>query len=1161
MHHASGSLCPLISRSAFKLSLALCLISSFSKASAQSSGHGIPPRAIPVETRRAVPISCLEGVRNPGIIRARREDNFNIIDVPKFVLKLPFTIVMFVGWNLWSESAKKAKVKEGILAGAKNQPALTSKLTAAEIDAVADSIASNYAKNSPGAPNKLEVEKDASYYFVEKIFDKQLRSLNLPCNNSDYTQLVNVSLGEFKNCIETSDKSEEVAACVAEVESNGGYKLGHLSLQIMLREMLSSQNLSLEETTTLVDSAITRYDQCARDRILGPNRGDSATQLKLCVSSSILGSVRSLASSKIRDALMNQGMSADEANRQVTDIISGLNDSNCSLHSFFKGQGHYSSEQISSLERYSQNGNDGTARLTQDAYSCVNHVAKESGRRVVPRTLAREPLIQQHIADTAHQLIVGGHSSSLSEAQEQAAAAFNENVIRNIYNPCVERLQANNPSSLGVVDPTQCEGEIRAKVGGRVIAGQLDSKIEGMLIGIDAAKAGPLKTETLRIFNECQQRMGTSEARVVECLNQSLTHMLPEYASLKASKELGQDLSTAFPQVDLELRAIARQCVRDNFSDTQSFNDASATVAKLQEDCTLRITAYVTPYVAKSKIENIYSSQGIDSAAFIAGDFAHEISTFKSALQDGSPTDTALLNLNRNLSWKAYQDIAKTKAEEYLPGDANREDRESLIREYAGHSTQVDITTAPTTEALVKRLESHQDRLTLAMASSLLDKELSEQIKDPIVRQQIKARHTSELRRCLEVKDPKINCVSNLEANVTLEVLGIKVGSQLPHGVTAQSVLGGLQETFKDCRQQIPQDAPNRKALLDACQTRLIVSSVEAAALANVSSAVSNYAKKDKPALNLLLREQTSRDYRRCVQGLNIPTNDSQYLEALQECAKTSSVRAGVTLTRRTASNYSRGDTPPVTPHATTLDKFVKQALDACVGYHHTHCDTSLSALETRLGSDIASSAHTEATNMVLNSDLGNKMIYTGFGNALSTELSTKLLPHKSPDDTHNTMNYVINFQLANPRFIERTLNNPEGQALINRVKLNMINNPSYNPATDPSVQADFKKLLMKDTGPGTFTDFAFEAVAGPSYQKRITAAVDSWEVYFIESTSVSFTGALQTPSGRAARSLFNTRILTPQMNGIPVSKATIDTTTEEIKILLKKAAREDRTP
>lgn len=1139
----------------------LILTTQLFSSNVMAQSHNTSLRAIPVaQERQTHSGSCLSSVTKPGPLLQLRATEVSSSKKP--LIHLPISLIIAAGWGLMNEQQRKNKIVKTIINAANDQSIITQELTPNEIEIIAQKTADEFASKQSKEERKdddrkisdltLNIEKSATLSFVEQIFEKTLTTLKLPCSSTDISNIVRLSLSEFKTCLDSSSKSDQFLACINEVTKNGAYKIGHLSLQVLLKDMLKDQNLSSEQLNQLNKTALDKYNQCAQNHLINIDSSQVAYKLKLCVSSSALEAVRTLANKTIKDSFIKQGFTDVESENELNQIISSIDPSQCPLHTYFKNELNPNSQQLQPLEKYFSNGKDNLDQLKLDAYNCVNHIAKASGKQVLPKVLAKETAIQDVLKKKGKALQSTSPHLSHEEALKQVQEEFQKDVINNSYNPCVERLHSKNP--LSIIDPLECEDTIRAQVGASFISSELSAQLTEAFKSLPPDKSKTLSDAASKQFQLCKNQKTTpTEAGVIDCLKVSLESTLSDYAIEMADIQLEDSIKKVLPTIHDELRARAKQCVQYNFSSINKLQDVVQNLETLKIDCSKKLSQYLAPHLATYQVDTKFKSQKIDPTDFKTNHMNPILADFHKSLDEGKDPEKAVHDLNKNLSWEAFSYVANHKIDEYFPLSSFSELNAQLKKTHTDKTLELDFKSTHTSEELESILDKSQDSLILSLASNKMDVELKQLITDAKQLFELKQKQLSSLKKCLDDPLKAIEtCILDTENSTAISVLESQLGQELPEGISVTEIMKPALTNQKTCLSKLNDTDSDYELQHRKCQIDLIVDSIEAGAQSITNKTIENYKTQLDSTLIESMKTQISTHFRKCIQSQSIEKLDTKTSNFLKNCAQKSSLFVGTQIAQSLAPNYTLENPPAAPINPSSLDTFVYQSLSTCVKYRLNNCSQNLNALHDTFQTTLQQKSETMAAQTLLDSPFGQQMIYANIGSALETELMTVLKPHQHPTDKSNHIDYVIRDQIGSPYFVEKVLNNPEGKALIQDVKTKMIQDTSYNPTQDIEVQNNLKKILVNDNGDKSFTDLAFEAVASSAYYERLAQASESKiQRHALNDVSINFHNVLKTPFGIQARDLFRNKILIPFINNQPPTKNEIDAIQKEIETLL----------
>lgn len=204
---------------------------------------------------------------------------------------------------------------------------------------------------------------------------------------------------------------------------------------------------------------------------------------------------------------------------------------------------------------------------------------------------------------------------------------------------------------------------------------------------------------------------------------------------------------------------------------------------------------------------------------------------------------------------------------------------------------------------------------------------------------------------------------------------------------------------------------------------------------------------------------------------------------------------------------------------------------------------------------------NSQALNSLLFKSPVAPYILTGMIRKQATDEIKAALTEMSP---RNPKAHVISTFALSPKQIQsQFFDDPKGAEIIQSALDRLVNEPNYNPATDPRFNTQVRNHLAQSLDDYSLTWWMFKFFAEDQYQAELDDPINRRALALGNALNLTvprnfFNEAINTPSGQAALKLMRDRAIIPiVVNDRKLTNAEMTALTKEIEALLTKASTE----
>jgi len=792
----------------------VCAISCVSSVNAENSPPQHNRRSTTEATSNAkkVEINACERITFSEVpATVGRETPLHPLFIPKFlVVDLAGGLFKQIFWTgieiLRSEEGRGRYVADEVFKQASTDPLVSANLSGAEIRKIADEVGQIIGKR-PGVPSSVRVMKEASLKFVDAIVQKQLRMLELPCkNSSDFKKLSDGILEQFNVCIGNADNKNEYAVCTADLESTAHSRVGTVALQALLRDSMGGlfpqTSAGLKELDVVIDHSRKAFDTCAQNRIFVSAPLQREAETKVCVGEGVVRAMSKVVHNIADQRLKTTDKDSTSREKKIKKALANLKNPPCALSGPILQNGAFTRDHYASLANLLK-GKNGQDHFKAEIMKCGDSLAEFAGQAIIEETVTSHAAVKEYLtagktpAETAHIL-----------------KTLTEEAVSNSYRPCIEKLKKLklNPSTEAVkpiINPEECEDVVSAFVGSKIVDTILPQKLDDMIAELkDESARQRLKTHkdgAIAFFQKCKTEnpwLGQSE--LIQCMSQSVDLFAGPLALEAASEELGADFIEGNPEIKKQVVDTVKGCLAKRFSEAKTLDALPAVVSEIGTRCNKEVQRNLVPVVAKEMIRTQYAAQKMDPAKLLNKPDADtpskldkHLATYQSELDKAKNADeqkSALAKLKANISWDAFEDIAKQKTHEFFPLTGEDLTATEIAANQKVHKkVEADFFNAQS-KAKILDPQSHGrallesvDKLTLTLAEEQLEQTIGSEIKDPAKQANMKKKLLGELENCIgenarHLRDKtwqKVDCTENLVQSASKEIFQVALEERI----------------------------------------------------------------------------------------------------------------------------------------------------------------------------------------------------------------------------------------------------------------------------------------------------------------------------------------------------------------------------------------------
>lgn len=710
------------------------------------------------------------------------KDEFDFFFVPKLFGDLTIGLFSQIGWGVMSKHDRAKLIEKNIVEKVRQDADIKSRFSDDEISEISRTLSERVAKHD-GVPKELEVKKSATYAFLKQAVMKTLLQSDLGCENqTDYSTLSEFIISEFDYCISQAKSDNVYNACLAAAQRRIPYFVGHLALQVKLKDSLKdffpNDKDGARDLGNTMKDAINRYDQCAHTRILdknfkeGANQGpttkpehqpkvDLELQTKVCVAEGVLNSMRNAAIIKIKNRLKPTTPDIIDRLGLAANALKYIKNPPCPFAEHLSKAGPFSKEQYAVLQKELAPAN-GITKFKDDLYKCADEMAIGGGIAIASETLR------------THKTLASMYPPNPSDPHQKLDIITQE-AMENAFIPCAEELKKHKTErKQAVINPEECEAEVKGFVANKILLNKLPIEFAEAIKDFKndeshpntEAEAQKAKEQALEVYKKCAAAGHSSEKELLDCLKNSLTQFSESVASLSIGTSLDASYLSKHPEIIGNAQKLARDCVGATFQQISSLENAQNALTGLGADCGKKIQANIVPTVAEDMVRERLAQENIPATPFIQGDFTTLKNNYlaKLAQTHGSAEQKQLLDkFQSDLGWSALNYALQVKREEYYPthgqslSAAEMEDHQRFAKqineELLGEAQRKIYNGFTTKQQREDYLKQVTHNFINKVAAKQISDNLSTTVADPGTRARLQKNLMAELNACLEIID------------------------------------------------------------------------------------------------------------------------------------------------------------------------------------------------------------------------------------------------------------------------------------------------------------------------------------------------------------------------------------------------------------------------